>query len=139
MLENRETNIGSSSVSNKLKLPDLPLPEYSHSKGESIEKFFKDFEDITCRANFNSYTKLLYLQRQTRKEPHTLIKSLSSGSRTYEDAKEMLMEAFGSTIVQKYDSIKMLSELKLSYKDDPYKVIGEMKMIRDSFTNLCVS
>ncbi|XP_068243248.1 uncharacterized protein [Palaemon carinicauda] len=126
-------------VSNKLKLPELPLPVYSHARGESIEKFFRDFEDITGRANLNSYTKLLYLQRQTRKEPHTLIQSLSSGSLTYEDAKKLLMEAFGFVIVQKYDSIKLLSELRLSYQDDPYKLIGEMKMIRDTFNNLSVS
>ena len=126
-------------VSNKLRLPDLPLPEYSHSKGESIEKFFQDFEDVTSRANLNSYSKLLYLQRQTRGEPLTLIRSLNAGSRTYEDAKDLLMKAFGCELNQKFEIIKLMTELKLSYSTDPYEVIGEMRMIKDSFKRLKIS
>ena len=33
-------------INNQLKLPELPLPKYSHGEGESMELFFENFESI---------------------------------------------------------------------------------------------
>ena len=51
-------------VSTKLKLPMIPLPEFSNSKGESFNKFITSFEFIIDKYNISNYEKFLFLEKQ---------------------------------------------------------------------------
>lgn len=120
----------------QLKLPQLPLPEYSHAEGESLELFLNGFEAIIEKYNLSSYEKFVFLQKQLHKEPLTLIKSIEKSNQSYEVAIELLTKAFASTLNQQYETIQRISKLKLGYKDDPYKYISEIRIIKESFKNL---
>ena len=43
------------------------------------------------------------------------------------------MKAFASGVTRKFDTIKLLSELRLSNNGDPYAYIGQMRTLIDSF------
>lgn len=86
----------------KLKMPELPLPQYSYAKEENLEQFFR-FESVINNYNLTSYEKFIFLQRQLRKEPLALIKSLVGDSQSYDTAKELLTKEFASPLTQRYD------------------------------------
>jgi hypothetical protein len=123
-------------ASYKLKLPEIQLPKFSNAKGESLEKFFYGFESIINKHTLTTYEKYVYLKNQLSKAPRVIADSLDTGEQCYELAKELLTKAFGSILTQQYDTIKMLSELKLTEGGDPYYFIGEMRTICASFNNL---
>ena len=123
-------------ISNQLKLPTPPLPTYSHTEGESLEKFFNNFESVIQRYNIDTYTKFIFLQNQLKNEPLTLIKSIEAHKQSYEEAKLLLTKAFASPTTQKFEAIKRLSELNLAYETDPYEFIGNMNSISESFKSL---
>jgi len=123
----------------KLKLPEIPLPTYSHLKTESLTQFLRSFEHILSKYNLTEYTRFVYLKRQLKGEPLTLINSLDESRQCYEAAKELLCEAFASEITQKFDAIKRLSELKLVKGGDAYSYISEMRVIVDLFKNLSIT
>jgi hypothetical protein len=105
---------------NKLKLPEVPLPTYSHSEGETLNQFFENFETILCKYDLSDCEKFVYLKRQIRNEPLTLINSFSGAKQSYNDTKSLLEEAFADVITQKYDAIRRLSNLRLTKDGDPY-------------------
>lgn len=122
---------------NKLKLPQISLPQYSDSN-ESLEKFLYSFESIVSKHKLSSYEKYVYLRGQLTKTPRVLIDSLDIQEQNYEKAKELLIDAFGSETVQKFDAIKKLSNLKLGDSTDPYTFIGDVRSVMCSFENLNV-
>ncbi|XP_047741512.1 uncharacterized protein LOC125179522, partial [Hyalella azteca] len=122
----------------QLKLPQLPLPEYGHQEGEDLNKFFLNFENVIGKYNLTSYEKFIFLQKQLRGAPQILIQSLEVGKQNYEDAKDLLQKAFASPITQKYDAIRRLSEMRLVRGDDPYRYIGQMRSLVESFTTLSI-
>lgn len=125
--------------SNKLKLPTISLPEFSNDKKESLERFIYAFESIVNKHNLSEYEKFIYLKGQLRKGPLTLTNSLDSRHQTYQNAKELLFEAFGSALTQKYEVIKKLSELKLQIDGDIYNFISEMRSITCTFKELDIN
>ena len=66
------------------------------------------------KYRLSSYEKFVYLQNQLSNEPLTIIKSLELGMQTYEDAKDLLQQAFASTRTLQYRTIKQLVELKMN-------------------------
>ena len=46
---------------------------------------------------------------------------------TYKDAKELLLEALASGSLRKFNIIKQISEMKLSYSTDPFLYVSQMK------------
>ena len=124
--------------SNRLKLPQIPLPTYAHKDGENLAKFFQNFEHIMGKYNLTDYEKFVFLQGQLSGEPLNLVKSLDISSQSYDAAKELLTNAFASIVTQQFDCIKRLSELKFSPKT-PYEFIGKLRQIRESFRVLEVT
>ena len=98
--------------SSNIKYPQLPLPHYSHSEGESLEKLFKDFEKAMQTVKVDSYIQFIYLKDQLKGQPLALVKSLSSTEQTYEEAKNLLQKAFGSDTMLKFETMQSLCELK---------------------------
>ena len=123
-------------VTNKLKLPEIALPEYSNSKSCSLERFLYSFESINDKHSLSPYEKFVYLRGQLRGAPRILIDSLDSSEQSYDSAVELLTEAFASTITQKYDAISRLSQLKLNINGDPYRYVGEMRTLSSTLENL---
>lgn len=123
-------------IGNQLKLPQLPLPVYSHAKGENLDKFFTCFETIVNKYSLSSYEKFIFLEKQLSREPLVLIKSLEGDQQSYDTAKELLLKAFASPITQKFNIIERLAELKLARQDDPYVFISEMRVIVETFKKL---
>ena len=121
---------------NKLKLPQMPLPEFSADKDQSLDKFFHNLESIINKHALSSYEKFVYLRNQLSNSPRVLIDSLDIQEQSYEKAKELLTKAFASPLTKKYEAIQRLSEIKLGYNDDPYTFIGDMRSITNAFNSL---
>ena len=119
-------------VHNKLKLPQVPLPEFSNRKGENLRHFFVSFESIINKHHLSSYEKYIYLCKQLFDAPKILVDSLDIENRLYENAKELLEQAFDNSERSKSDLIGRLSKLKLLNNADPYGFIGEMRSIISS-------
>lgn len=114
------------------------LPSFSNDKNENLEKFFHGFESIIKKHNLSDYEMFVYLRGQLCKTPKSLVESLDIEEQQYETAKELLTKAFGSTLSQKYDTIKKLSELQLKIDGDPFEYICSMRTITSSFKNLSI-
>jgi hypothetical protein len=106
----------------KLKLPELPLPTYSHAKNETLPGFLSAFESIIKHYVLSDYEKFVFLKRQLRGPPLVLVESLSLAQQSYESAVSLLNKAFASDITQKYEVIQRLRNLKCANK--PYEFLG---------------
>ena len=115
--------------SRKLKLPQVPLPEYGNKKGENFQKFIRSFEAIVNKHALSDHEKFIYLSKQLSNGPKILVDSLDVDKQSYDAAKELLTKAFDSALNSKYNLIKKLSELKLPNNADPYPYIGEMRTV----------
>lgn len=119
---------------NKLKLPELPLPKFSYAKGETLISFLASFESIISAYSLSSYEKFVFLKRQLSGPPLVLVESLELSKQSYESAVELLKHAFASDVVQKFDVIQRLRDLKCTRK--PYEYVCEMRLVKDLFTPL---
>lgn len=123
-------------VSNQLKLPQLPLPEYSRAEGQNLELFFNNFEAIINKYALSEYEKFVFLRKQVSCEPLKLMDSLQGSQQTYGEAKSLLRQAFADPLTTKFDLIKRLTRLKLDFPGDPFSWIGEMRIIIKSFEDM---
>ena len=71
-----DTTGGSVLRSNRLKLPELPLPHYYRKPGESLERFFTNFENIVEKYSLSEYERFILLTKQLHNDALTLINSL---------------------------------------------------------------
>ena len=126
-------------VPNKLKMPQIPLPQFSNKKGENLLNFFRAFEAIVNKQQLTSYEKFIYLKKQVENSPRILLESLDISNHNYDKAKELLMQAFDNTDQSKQEIIEKLSSLKLSPGTDPYIYVGEVRSIISSFESLKIN
>ena len=110
-----------------LKSPTAPLPIFSSIEGENIEKFLKEFEDTTDSFQLKDRDKLLLLKQQVSGRASILLSSLEVDKQTYKDAKELLLAALASGSLQKFNIIKQITEMKLTYNTDPFSYVSQMK------------
>lgn len=82
----------------KLKLPEIPLPEFCDRKGETLNSFLVCFEGIINKYNLFAYKKYVFLKWQLEGEPLTLVNSLEESKQSYLYAKELLKQAFVVTL-----------------------------------------
>ena len=123
----------------RLTLPEISLPTYSHAPNESLEKFFYNFDSIIGKHKLSEYEQFLYLRGTLSKAPRALIDSLDVNEQNYARAKALLMDAFGSIITQQYEVLRKLAVLKLHPNADPYSFIGEMRTIVTNVKNLKIN
>lgn len=124
---------------NQIKLPEIPLPQFSNKFGDDLGKFLANFEQIISKYTLTEYEKFVYLQRQLSGDPLTLVKSLELDAQTFESAKTLLEKAFASKITQKFNAIEKLTGLRFGYKDDPYCYISTIRQLNESFTTLNIT
>ena len=122
-----------------LKLPTVPLPDFSNAEGENLTTFFNNFESVVNKFNLSTYEKFLLLQEHLKNVPLILIKSLEQRSQNYESAKELLENAFADKKSQQYRCISELTGMKCSKRDNPYEYIAKMRRIMDSFQTLDIT
>ena len=131
-------NSGSSSNNNnlsKLKLPEVPIPFYSHGKDESLAQFLKTFEEIVSKYPIGQYKKFILFKDHLKGEPLTLVKSLEPSRYSYEAAKKLLQNAFECEISNKFDAIARLSKIDFRNYASPYEFVGEMRTLMGIFHN----
>ena len=75
---------------------------------------------------FSEGYKFLLLKQQVHGQAEYLIKSLELNNQSRDNAKDLLHSAFASTSLQKYNTVKMFSELKLKPSDEPFSYIGKV-------------
>jgi len=130
---------GSRESQNMIRLPNITLPVFSNLKNESYEQFVYAFESIMDKHRLSDYEKFVYLKGQLRNEPYELICSLEHNEQTYDCARELLGEAYGSLIVQKGEVIGKLVSLKLGLGDNVDRYIASMRNILNSIKILEIS
>ena len=67
-----------SSMRSLLKSPIAPLPKYTGTYEEDLERFFNEFEDTLSKFNYPDYDKLLLLKQQISNRALTLVNSLEA-------------------------------------------------------------
>ena len=125
-------------LASQIKLPQLPLPDYSNSEGECLETFLDQYENIVEKYNLNNYEKYVFLLKQLSKEPLALVKSLHGTNQSYGEAKALLQQAFASPLKQKHDIIDKLNNLNLSNPNLIYTFISEVRTIIQTFDRLTI-
>ena len=130
-------NVTADSRLNKLHLPELPLPKFVNGEGDNLNQFFDNLEGILNKYSLSEYEKFIYLEKQLKNEPLILIKSLTGTQRSYEEAKNLLIKAFGQPVNQKFETIKKLSNLKFD-QNNPFNFISEMRLIITKFSDLSI-
>ena len=138
LLESRlgsSSNVLNNNVS-RLKPETAPLPSYSGEPGESLEKFVYIFEATVAAHNYTDFEKFLLLQKCVQGRAATLIKSLESDKQTYIEAKTLLEAAFAAPLMQAYNTLQRLIDLKLPTSSDPLFIVSEMRQIKDSVRKL---
>ena len=114
---------------NRLKLPQVPLPEFSNGRGQNFQKFIRGFESIVEKHDLSDYEKFIYLNKQLSGDAKILVESLDVDQQKYNTAKELLTKAFDSTLSSKYDIINDLANISLPPGSDAYPFIGKMRTI----------
>ena len=113
-----------------LKSPTAPLPKFSGSVNEDLNRFLKSFEETINRYNYPEYDKFILLKQQLSSRALVIVESLEIDKQSYEHAKTLLTSAFASPEVLKYNTIKRISESKLSDNDDPFTMIMMIKFLK---------
>lgn len=129
------TQPSSTNVGNKLKLPQIPLPEFSNREDEELTKFLENFELIIQKYSLTEYEKFVYLKRQLSDGPLALVKSLEGTSQTFACAKALLQQAFATPVIQQYKALQRLTELIFT-GENSYEYVSHMREIIDSFKRL---
>ena len=123
----------------RLKPPTAPLPSFTSKENEDFTKFISQFEDVVNKYNYSEYEKLLLLKQQISGRARILIESLESHNQGYAQAKSLLEKALASPDIQKFNTIKLLSEINLDNYDDPFEYVSKMKTIQENVKKLKIT
>lgn len=126
----------SSAAHPKLKAPIAPLPTFSGEPTESLERFLNAFEAVVDKYSYSPYEKFIILRKQTLGRARILLNSIEATKESYDDAKDLLKEAFASPIVQKFDAIQRLIDLKFPYGRDPFSFVSDIRVTQELFSTL---
>ena len=122
-----------------LKLPEVPLPQFSGEKGENFQKFINGFEAIIDKHNLSDYEKFVFLRKQLSGGAKILVDTLDFDEQKYVSAKEILTTAFDSNLRSKFYIISELSKINLPENENPFSFIGKMRTIMAGLKNLKIS
>ena len=119
----------SSHLRTLLKSPTAPLPTYSSDENEDLDRFFSNFEETLSKFNYPEYDRFLLLKQQVSGRALIFINSLEGDKQSYNHAKELLINALASPEIQTSKIIKMLTEMKLNVKQEPFEYMSRMKFL----------
>ena len=115
-----------------LNAPSAPLPVFKGNEDESLAKFLNLFDETINRYNYAEHDKFLLLKQQLSGRALILIDSLESNKQSYDCAVALLKSAFDSRSIQVSNTIKQLSQMKLTYNQDPFEYISMMRKITEA-------
>ena len=122
-----------------LRQPTAPLPVFNSNENESFELFLEMFEETVEKYNYADCDKLLLIKQQITGKALYLIDSLEPRKRTYNEAKQLLLDAFASRPVQISNILKLMINLKLNYNGEPFKYLGEVRKIKQALESLTIT
>ena len=122
-----------------LRNPNTPLPKYNSTDSEDLNKFLHQFEETLAKFDLEEYDLFILLQQQISGRALHLINSLEIDEQSYTQAKQILKEALAAPESQKFNIIKQLNELKLTYNGEPFQYISQVKALRNSVRNLNIT
>ena len=131
-----DTGIVTPQVNSYLKRPSAPLPEFRSGENEDITRFFYNFEEVISRYPYSEYDKFLLLKQQITGRVSALIDSLEVDKQTYNSAKALILKAIASPEKQKFNTIKQISQMKMSAKTDPFEYISKLKNVKENVKKL---
>ena len=126
---------GQSSITSKVKLPQVELPQFS-GRPEEYNKFINCFESIIGKFGLSQFEKYSYLVQQVNGAAKDIVLSVPHNDIGYDTAKKLLSDAFSSEIVQKFSVINKLVNLKSISDYNQYQWIAEVRTIVDQMNNL---
>ena len=121
-----------------LKSPTIPLPSFGSNENECIDKFLVEFQNAISSFGYADREKLLLLKQQVTGRAACLLSSLELDKQKFSDAVQLLKDAFGLPDQQKFNTIKRLAELNLSYDSEPFSYISEVRNIIENIKVLHV-
>ena len=92
--------------------------------------------DTISKFDYPEYDKIVLLKQQITGRAALLIKDYSPEKHSYAEVLEILRTALASIEVQKFNTIKQLSELKLPYHGESFQYFCDMRRIMQSFKTL---
>lgn len=137
VVDNGNMSINSASGPN-IKLPTLDLPSFDGTP-ERLESFISSFEGIIGRCNVSSFQKFNYLKQCLSGPAKELVSSIPSTNLNYDDAKQLLIDAFSSTLKQQFSVIDKLLNIKLDDINDFYGWISNVRVLTDSAERLDIN
>jgi len=123
----------SSHAHSRIKLQAVPLPTYGGNINEPFEKFITSFEAVLASHPYSDYEKFLLLKKNVLGRASVLLDSLEFNKQSYVEAKSLLQRAFASPILQKFNTLQRLVDLKIAPKQDPLYLVSEMRQIVEMF------
>ena len=130
---------GQRPAGSQLKSPVAPLPTFESKEGENLELFLAMFEDAISKFNYTEYDKIVLLKQQVSGRALLLIKELPPEKHKYKDIVQILKDALASMEVQKFNTIKQLSEMRLTYQGEPFQYYCDMRKIMQAFDTLKIT
>jgi hypothetical protein len=130
------THVPEAGARSLLRQPVAPLPKFHSMEGEDLESFLAEFEDTIGRYSYPEYDRLLLLKQQLSGRALTLVNSLEANQRGYQQAKELLRTALASTDIQKFNAVKQIAGMKLTYTSDPYEYVSQMRLLTERVKKL---
>ena len=115
-----------------LKSPVAPLPKFLSREGEDLQKFFRNFEEVISKFRYPDHDKFLLLKQQISGRASKLIESLEGDKQSFDNAKDLLVQAFASPATLKFNIIKQISEIRMFHDSDPYEYISKMRVLSES-------
>ena len=137
--QNTNTNTLGRESKARLKGPSVPLPTYSASESESLEKFFYAFETALDKYDLSSFETFILLKDQCSGRALVIINALEIHKQNYESAKDLLHRAFAAPEMQIASALNKLFSLNCSQEKDPYVFVSEYSTIRDTLKTLNVT
>jgi hypothetical protein len=123
----------------KLKLPQLYLPEFH---GDSLKDrytclgFIDKFESLIRDYCLNPDEKFAMFEGQTKGRARSVVETISLGDRNYDVAKKLMIDTFGLTVPQQFETIKKMTNLK--FKNDPVLYYADVIKLSERLIGLKV-
>ena len=104
-----------------------------------MTKFLIQFEAAVNKFKYSYYDKLQLLKQQVSRQESKLLHSLEADKQGYKEAHNLLETALASTAVRKFDTIKKVAQIKLSYQEDLFYYIFEIKAIKENINKISIT
>ena len=133
-----EQEIESNKNNSKLHLPNVELPIFA-GKPEDFERFIFSFKSIINKFSLTQFEKYSYLLQRVKGAAKDIVESVPTGQNEFDNAIQLLTDAFSDEVTQQFAVIQNLSNLKLQTKQECYHWISQARSINDQIKRLNIT